>query len=63
MLEVMMQPAYDLRKLESKIGDFQEYGLCIEKADSKPATIHSDLAVRRDSLHRARSWRAEWSGR
>ena len=51
-LEVAMQPAYDLRKLEIEISDFQEWGLRVEKVDCKTAKIHVDLAMRRDSVVR-----------
>jgi hypothetical protein len=56
-----MQPAYDLRNLNSEIGGFQEQGLQIEKDGYKTSKIHSDLAVRRDSLDRPCGWRAECS--
>jgi hypothetical protein len=58
-----MQPAYDLRNLNSEIGDFKEQGLRIENQVYKTSKIRSDRAVRRDSLHRPCGWRAEWSSR
>jgi hypothetical protein len=54
-----MQPAYDLRNLNSEIGGFQEQGLRVEKDQYEKAKIHSGLAVRRDSLDRLCGWRAE----
>jgi hypothetical protein len=58
-----MQPAYDLRNLNSEIGGFQEQGSRFEKGHNKTSEIHSDLAVRRDSLDRPCGWSAECSGR
>jgi len=52
-LEVTLQPAYDLRKLEIEICDFQEQGLCLESDDSNSANIYGGFAVRRDSVFRA----------
>ena len=61
-LELVRQPAYDLRKLECEIGNFQEEVLRIEKDDSKTEKIHHGLAVRH-CLDRACGGRAKCSGR
>jgi hypothetical protein len=58
-----VRPAYDLRNLELEICDFQEQGLRIENDYSFPTKIHSDLAVRRDSMGLPRRWCAEYSDR